>query len=155
MRLWLAAVGRVRGGPIRELFDDYARRLSAPLGPLTLKEVEARRRGSPETVKREEGSLLLAALPQRAPFVALDERGAALTSRELADRLSRWVDDGVSDLGFTIGGADGLDDSVRRQAAMTLAFGSMTWPHLLVRVMLGEQLYRASTILSGHPYHRG
>ena len=84
----------------------------------------------------------------------MDERGRDLKSRELADRIGRWRDDGVQDLAFAIGGADGLSQAVRDRADLLLAFGRATWPHMLVRAMLAEQIYRAQTILSGHPYHR-
>ena len=86
--------------------------------------------------------------------MALDERGRDLTSVAFAERLGRWRDDGVRDLAFVIGGADGLAPAVRDRAALTLAFGRATWPHMLVRTMLAEQIYRAQTILTGHPYHR-
>lgn len=151
MRIWLAAVGRARGGPHRDLFDEYAGRLD---WPFTLKEVEVRKRVDGEELKRLEGDLLLAAIPEGATIVALDERGRAMTSAAFADRIGRWRDTGVADLAFVIGGADGLADSVRQRAALMVAFGPMTWPHMLVRGMLAEQLYRAQQILAGHPYHR-
>lgn len=151
MRLWLAAVGRLRPGPVRSLFEEYAGRLS---WPLTVREVEARKKLSGTALREHEGDLLLAALPEKAMLVALDERGRDLTSIELAQRLGRWRDDGIQDLAFLIGGADGLSQSVRDRTALTLAFGRATWPHMLVRAMLAEQIYRAQTILSGHPYHR-
>ena len=151
MRLWLAAVGRLRPGPMRALVDDYVGRSA---WPLTVREVEARKRLSGTALREHEGDLLLAAIPDRATLIALDERGRDLTSMDLAERLGRWRDDGVQDLAFVIGGADGLSQAVRDRAALTLAFGRATWPHMLVRVMLAEQIYRAQMILSGHPYHR-
>ncbi len=152
MRLWIVAIGRLRTGPIRALVEDYAGRSA---WPLTVKELEPRKRLSGEALTRHEADLLLGAVPSGATVVALDEAGRDLSSGEFAEKLGRWRDDGVQDLAFAIGGADGLARSVRDRAALLLAYGRATWPHLLVRAMLAEQLYRAQTILSGHPYHRG
>lgn len=149
MRLAILAVGRERDPHYRALFDEFARRCQPAL---VLREVEEKRAG-PE-LKAREAKLLLDAIPTGARLVALDERGTVPGSREFADRLARWRDQGTQDLAFAIGGADGLDDSVRARADWLLAFGAMTWPHRLVRIMLAEQLYRAQTILAGHPYHR-
>ena len=151
MRLWLAAVGRLRAGPVREVMDAYIGRST---WPLTLREVEARKKLTGPALRDHEGDLLLAAIPPQAIVVALDERGRDLTSVAFAERLGRWRDDGVQDLAFVIGGADGLAQPVRDRAALVLALGRATWPHMLVRAMLTEQIYRAQTILSGHPYHR-
>ena len=152
MRLWLVAVGRLRPGPMRALLDDYVGRSA---WPLTMREVEARKKLSGPALRDHEGELLLAAIPDRAMLIALDERGRDLTSPQLAERIARWRDDGVQDLAFAVGGADGLSQAVRDRADLLLAFGRATWPHMLVRTMLAEQIYRAQTILSGHPYHRG
>ena len=158
MRMTLIAVGRAKPGPVRDLYDHYAERLGhGPLGGLTLREVEERRPLSPEQRKRREAELLLGALgalPKGARLIALDARGKTLTSGDFAALLGRWRDDGTQDLAFAIGGADGLDASVREAAALTLSLGAMTWPHLLTRALLAEQLYRAQSILDGHPYHR-
>lgn len=151
MRLWLGAVGKVKPGPEKTLFDQYAKRL---IPPLTLCEVEEKRPLSIPERQANEARLLLAALPDKARLVVLDERGANLTSMALAERLGKWRDDGVADLAFLIGGADGHDSSIRQKADLTLCLGAMTWPHMLVRVMLAEQLWRAQSILAGHPYHR-
>ncbi|MDR3516955.1 MAG: 23S rRNA (pseudouridine(1915)-N(3))-methyltransferase RlmH [Azospirillaceae bacterium] len=151
MKLWLAAIGRSRAGPARALFDEYAGRL---IWPLTVRELESKKRLDPDSQKRQEADLLLAAIPPGATVVALDERGTLLSSEGFALRLGKWRDSGVSDLAFLIGGADGHGDSVRQHADLLLALGPMTWPHLLVRGMLAEQLYRAQQILAGHPYHR-
>lgn len=151
MRLWLAAIGRARPGPARDLFEEYRGRLG---WPLTLKEVESRKRVEGEELKRLEAELLLSAIPDGATLVALDERGRTVSSEAFAQRIGQWRDGGVADLAFIIGGADGLADEVRRRAALVLAFGPMTWPHMLVRGLLAEQLYRAQQILAGHPYHR-
>jgi 23S rRNA (pseudouridine1915-N3)-methyltransferase len=101
-----------------------------------------------------EAELILAALPVGALFVALDERGQSWSSRELAERLAGWRDRGAATLAFAIGGADGLAPSVIEHADTVVSFGAMTWPHLMVRSLLLEQLYRAQQILAGHPYHR-
>jgi 23S rRNA (pseudouridine1915-N3)-methyltransferase len=151
VRLWIAAVGRggraVSGG----VYEDHARRLT---WPLELREVDLRQTMTPEKRKIREAEKLLAAVPEGALLVALDEKGKSLSSREFAQKLGAWRDDGIADLGFLIGGADGLDPSIRKKAALVLSLGPMTWPHLLVRGMLAEQLYRAQSILTGHPYHR-
>ncbi len=151
MRITLAAVGRSKPGPARDLYEHYAGRLQ---WPLTLKEVEERRRLPPAALQEREGDLLLAALPAGARVVALDEGGKALTSKAFAALIGGWRDQGQRDVAFVIGGAEGLAPAVRRAADRILAFGPMTWPHMLVRALLLEQLYRAQTILAGHPYHR-
>ena len=122
--------------------------------PPAIVEVEERRSLPPELLKLREGELILGALPAGVPFVALDERGTQWSSRALAKRTAAWRDQGGSELVFAIGGADGLHRAVLDRADVILALGSMTWPHLLVRGMLLEQLYRAQQILAGHPYHR-
>jgi len=151
MKMWLAAVGRARAGAARDLYDEYARRMT---WPLVLKEVEVRKRVPPAELERLEAELLLAAVPNAATIVALDERGTALSSSRFADRLGAWRDGGVADVAFLIGGADGHGEAVGKRADLMLALGPMTWPHLMVRAMLAEQLYRAQQILAGHPYHR-
>lgn len=156
MRIAIVAVGRARAGPLRDLFADYAARIAATrmLGPISLREVEERRALPAPELKAREAVLLRAALPKRAVVTALDARGEALSSEAFATRLAKWRDSGTGDLAFVIGGADGLDDALVKQADFVLSLGAMTWPHLLVRVMLCEQIYRAATILAGHPYHR-
>lgn len=151
MRITIAAIGKLKSGPHRDLAAHYIRRLR---WPLVVREVEERRKLPPPELKAREAALLLAAIPKGATAVVLDERGTALSSPEFAKRLARWRDSGVADLAFVIGGADGLDDAVRRQAAFLLSLGPARWPHFLARGMLLEQLYRAETLLAGHPYHR-
>jgi len=151
MRITIAAVGRLRDGPLQALFTDYARRLP---WTLALKEVEERRKLPAPERMASESRLLAAALPDKATVVALDARGRTLSSEELAARLGQWQEQAVGDLAFVIGGADGLTPDWRKRAGLVLSLGPMTWPHLLVRVMLAEQLFRAHSILSGHPYHR-
>jgi 23S rRNA (pseudouridine1915-N3)-methyltransferase len=162
MRIVVAAVGRGRAGKRaaaeQALFDDYAGRLAGrgPAGmTLALREVEERRKLPVDQHRAAEAALLLAEIPKGAIIVALDARGKTLSSEDFAKRLARWRDDGVGDIAFVIGGADGLDRRIIERAAFVLSLGSMTWPHLLVRAMLAEQIYRAQSILLGHPYHRG
>ena len=155
MRLHLCAVGRLRPGPERILIDDYLQRFNRTgralgLGPVTEHEVEDRRGSG----MAGEAALLQRASPAGARSVVLDERGTLLSSPDFAALIARWRDDGTGDLAFFIGGADGLDPALRASADYALSFGAMVWPHMLVRVMLAEQLYRAANILSGGPYHR-
>ncbi|MEQ8603661.1 MAG: 23S rRNA (pseudouridine(1915)-N(3))-methyltransferase RlmH [Marivibrio sp.] len=151
MRITIAAVGRGRSGPEQQLYDEYVKRLS---WPLFLKEVEAKKSLEGDALKAAEAKLLLEAAPKGALLVALDERGRNITSMKLAEWIEAKRLDGKSDLCFLIGGADGLDPAIRAQADLVLACGSLTWPHLLVRAMLAEQIYRCQQILAGHPYHR-
>lgn len=155
MRVQICAVGRLRAGPERVLLDDYLTRFGRSgralgLGPAEVIEVEDKRGGGMPA----EGALLEKAVPNGALLCALDERGSMMTSVEFADLLAGWRDQGRSDLAFVIGGADGIDPALRAKADARLSFGKMVWPHMLVRVMLAEQLYRAASILAGAPYHR-
>ena len=151
MRLTLAAVGRWKRGPLPELFEDYRKRLA---WPLTLKEVSARKPLQGAQLIQHEADLLEGALPEQATRVALDAGGKALSSEAFADRLGGWEDDGVGEVAFIVGGSDGLDPSLLDRADLKLSLGPMTWPHMLVRVLLAEQLYRAQAIRQGHPYHK-
>jgi 23S rRNA (pseudouridine1915-N3)-methyltransferase len=151
MRIIVAAVGRGGADPGQALFDHYARRITFPF---QLKEVSVKRALEGAALMKAEGELLLGALPDGATRVALDARGRTLDSAAFAKKLGSWRDQGVRDLGFVIGGADGLDAAVTQGAGLVLSLGPMIWPHLLVRGMLAEQIYRAQCILSGHPYHR-
>lgn len=151
----LCAVGRLRSGPERDLIADYTQRFdrtgrALSLGPLTEHEVEDKKNAG----MAAEAELLARAVPAGAVLVTLDERGKLLTSPEFAAQLARWRDGGRQDVAFVIGGADGIDPSLRARADFSISFGQMVWPHMLVRVMLAEQLYRAANILSGGPYHR-
>ncbi len=129
----------------------YAGRIAPPVAII---ELEEKRRLPPAVLKSREAELILGALPADARLVALDQRGAAWTSRDFADRLAAWRDGGVGAVAFAIGGAEGLGPAVIERADAVMSLGAMTWPHLLVRSMLLEQLYRAQQILAGHPYHR-
>ncbi len=151
MRISIVAVGGLRAGPERALAEKYLKRIT---WPITVREVEEKRRLKGPQLRRREGELILAACPRGAVVVALDERGESLTSEKFAARLGGWRDEGIADIAFAIGGADGLDAAVRARAGLVLAFGAMTLPHQLARGVLLEQIYRAQTILAGHPYHR-
>lgn len=145
----------MRAGPERAIFDNYMLRAERTgralgLGAATLHEVEDKKGGGLDA----EAALLERALPQGAVRVALDERGRLLTSPDFAARVADWRDMGRSDLAFIIGGADGIAPFLRETADFTLSLGKMVWPHMLARVMLAEQIYRATTILTGGPYHR-
>ena len=152
MRFFIIAVGRIKTGPHEALARYYAERLSPPP---TIREVEEKRPLPPAELKEREAALLLDAAPPGATLVALDMRGKALASEAFAERLAQWQARSVGDVAFLIGGAEGLAEGVRRKAELVLSLGPMTWPHLLARVMLAEQLYRARSIAAGHPYHRG
>lgn len=136
---------------MRALYEDYAQLLREPLD---LIEVDVRKQLPMQKRRAAEAERLLDKVPPGAIIVALDETGKTLSSRDLANRIGGWRDDGEACIAFLIGGADGLDETVRARAHLTLSFGRMTWPHLLVRGMLAEQLYRVQQILAGHPYHR-
>ncbi|WP_299838605.1 23S rRNA (pseudouridine(1915)-N(3))-methyltransferase RlmH [uncultured Jannaschia sp.] len=153
MKLHLLAVGRLRRGPEKALVDEYLDRFAKAgrglgLPPATLVEVDGK--GADMAAEAE---LLAKSLPSGAVRVVLDERGAQLSSPAFAARLGDWRDR-AEDVAFIIGGADGLDPGIRDRADLAISFGAMVWPHMLVRVMLAEQLYRAASILAGGPYHR-
>ncbi|NVO56785.1 23S rRNA (pseudouridine(1915)-N(3))-methyltransferase RlmH [Rhodobacteraceae bacterium B1Z28] len=155
MRISIVAVGRLRAGPEKSLLDDYLTRFdrtgrSLGLGPARVIEVEDKKNAG----MGAEAALLRKALPKGAVICTLDERGRVMSSPDFANKLGGWRDAGRQDLALIIGGADGIDPSLRAEADFSISFGSMVWPHMLVRVMLAEQLYRAATILSGGPYHR-
>lgn len=151
MRLVVAAVGRVRGGPLAALFDDYARRST---WPVDLVEVPVGAGDDRDRRRIREAQGLEQAVARARVRIALDETGETLDSAAFAERMRLWRDDGEPCLGFQIGGPDGLDRRILDRADLKLAFGRMTWPHQLVRVMLAEQIWRAASILAGHPYHR-
>ncbi|MEC9431470.1 MAG: 23S rRNA (pseudouridine(1915)-N(3))-methyltransferase RlmH [Pseudomonadota bacterium] len=155
MKLSLIAVGRARGGPEAEMVSDYLTRFDRTakplgLGPCRLTEVEDRRGRGPEA----ESALVLGAVPDGAALIALDERGRQMSSPDFAALLARWRDEGRRDCALAIGGADGHHPDLRARADLLLGFGPMVWPHMLVRVMAAEQIYRAAAILAGTPYHR-
>jgi 23S rRNA (pseudouridine1915-N3)-methyltransferase len=134
----------MKGDVLSPAWDNYAKRL---LWKLTLHELEAR-------TQKEEHEKIAAKINPQATLFVLDEKGKSLSSRDFAAKIEETQNSGISTIQFIIGGADGLSDEIRKQARMTLSFGIQTWPHLLARVMLIEQIYRAQQILAGHPYHR-
>lgn len=155
MRLRIIAIGRLRNGPEKDLIEDYIARFNRTgrplgLGPVEFSELEDKKGGG----KAAEGALLSKAIPIGAAVIALDEHGTLQTSPDFSQNLARIRDQAPSELIFVIGGADGLAPEVLARADAKLSFGKMVWPHMLARVMLTEQLYRAASILSGGPYHR-
>jgi len=155
MRVWVFAIGRLRAGPEADLIADYLQRFDRTgralgLGPAQVVELEDRKGGGMVA----EADLLRAAIPSGARIMVLDERGKQPSSPQFAQTLAEWRDTDNRDLAILIGGADGLDPRLRATADYALSFGKMVWPHMLARVMLTEQLYRAVTILAGGPYHR-
>ena len=160
MRLVIAAVGRLKAGPDRNLAERYRERI-AKVGPvmgfprIEVIEVSESRAREPDRRKTEEAIALAQLVPEAAARIVLDERGNDLTSTAFSQKLQGWRDQGRPAGVFLIGGPDGVAPSLRQEADLRLAFGTATWPHQLARIMLLEQLYRAITILAGHPYHRG
>jgi len=159
VRIGLLAVGRLKAGPERELASRYTERYDAlarriGLHPLEVREIDESRARRPEARRAEESKTLVAMLPPAQRLLVLDERGRHVSSAAFAQMLAEARDAGSEALTLLIGGPDGIDEALRERASLVVAFGAMTWPHQLVRVLLAEQLYRAATILSGHPYHR-
>jgi 23S rRNA (pseudouridine1915-N3)-methyltransferase len=152
MRVALVAVGKLKRSPLQAPFDDYITRLS---WPVAIHEIASAKGPTPAKRREIEATKLQQHTSSASVVVALDKGGRDLTSESLAVQISDWQVSSRADVAFIIGGPDGLDDALRRRADLTLAFGEATWPHLLVRVMLAEQLYRAASILAGHPYHHG
>ncbi len=160
MRLLIAAVGRLKAGPERELLARYLDRANASgkalaLTPVEVIEIPESPARTATKRKSDEAKALLAAIPSNAKLIALDERGKIISSEDFSKKLAHLRDDGAACVAFLIGGADGLDETLRKKAELTLGYGAATFPHQIVRILLAEQIYRATTILSGHPYHRG
>jgi len=158
MRLVIAAVGRLKSGPERDLAERYRKRAvdaGRQIGIRNVEVIEIRESRAREVDRRvlEESIAIASVIPEGAIVAALDEAGDSLDSRSLAIQIRAWRDGG-RDIVFLIGGADGLATEIKQRANLTLAFGAATWPHQLVRIMLLEQIYRTVTILAGHPYHR-
>jgi 23S rRNA (pseudouridine1915-N3)-methyltransferase len=160
MRIGIAAVGRLKAGPERELVARYLGRAgstgrSIGLSGFEIAEFPESRAAAAAQRQHEEAVLLSGAIAGGTHLIVLDERGISMTSAALTDWIRDWRDAGTSGLWFAIGGPDGLDASIRKRADLVLGFSPLTWPHQLARIMLAEQLYRVTTILTGHPYHRG
>ncbi len=141
----------MKKGPEKNLWDFYARRLR---WSLILKEVEVKNSFGAEQIKRKEADLLLSKVPKGAFLITMDQKGLALSSVDFANNILDWQDGGINDLAIAIGGSEGLDNVILDKANLSISMGSMTWPHMLARVMLLEQVYRAQCILNGHPYHK-
>jgi 23S rRNA (pseudouridine1915-N3)-methyltransferase len=159
MRLTLIGVGRLKAGPERELFARYFKRAAdlaraQGIAAIEMREIDESRARRAEDRCAEEARAIRAAVPKGTWLTLLDERGAALTSRQWAEQIGRARDGGVGAYALAIGGPDGLDPALKTEARSLINFGAMTWPHQLVRAMAAEQLYRALSILSGRPYHR-
>ncbi len=159
MRIGIAAVGRMKSGPETDLAARYLDRFSRA-GPAIgldyagLTEIAESRRPGADERKAEEASRIMAAVPDGAAVFVLDENGRDFSSRDFAERIARERDEGRRGIVLAIGGPDGHGQAVIGRAELALRFGRLTWPHQIVRILLAEQLYRATTILSGHPYHR-
>jgi 23S rRNA (pseudouridine1915-N3)-methyltransferase len=159
MRLGILCVGRLKAGPEREIYARYAMRIAAMRGVglegLDLKEIDESAARNASERAAQESAALRAALPASAQLAVFDERGRLANSRDFARFVESERDRGAKSLWFAIGGAEGLDPSLRAEARDAFSFGAMTLPHQLVRILAAEQIYRAMTIISGHPYHRG
>lgn len=155
MRVQISAVGRLRNGPEKQLIDDYLTRFTRTgraygFSDISITEVEDKKGGGKET----EADLLLATIPKASKIITLDEHGKILSSPQFSQKLSHWRDDAPNCIVFIIGGADGLSEKIKSQASFSISLGKMVWPHMLVRLMLSEQLYRATSIMANNPYHR-
>ena len=150
MKILIAAIGKAKASPEHQLYLEYGKRLP---WKLECREFEAKAQEGHKR-KAQEGELLLTACKPYHRVVALDENGKQFSSLEFADQLKRWQQQGHSSLAFMIGGADGLDAAAVKNAHLVWSLGKVTWPHMLVRALVAEQLYRAHTLISGHPYHR-
>ena len=159
MKIVVVSIGRLKQGPERELAERYRERfedIGRKLGfrGLEIHEIPESRARDAATRISEEAAAIAAAIPEKSVLVALDQHGKNVDSATFARQLGDWRDQGIANTIFAIGGADGLSPDLQRKAKLRIAFGSATWPHQMVRVMLLEQIYRAATILAGHPYHR-
>ena len=151
MKVLIAAIGKAKpSSPQQQLYIDYVKRIP---WKIECKEFDIK---TPDATQRKikEAEALLSACSGYEYIIALDEKGTNLSSREFSQNLGNWQKEGVSSFAFIIGGADGLNESIIRKAKLTWSFGRVTWPHMLVRALLAEQLYRAHSVISGHPYHR-
>ena len=152
MNLTILAIGKMKKNcPEKELIDTYVKQCA---WPIQIVELEEKRNLTGNALKEAEGELLLKHVPQDAKIIVLDERGVNISSRQFAEKLIAWQDNGARNIALLIGGADGHCDKIRTKADLILSFGKMTLPHMLMRVVLCEQLYRAYTISIGHPYHK-
>ena len=150
MKILITAIGKSKSSPQQQLYQDYVKRIP---WKVECKEFDTKITDTAQR-KAKEAELLLAACSGYECIIALDESGELLSSRDFSNHMGRWQQQGISSFAFIIGGADGLDASVLKKSKLVWSFGRVTWPHMLVRGMLVEQLYRAHSVISGHPYHR-
>jgi|TARA_Y100000814_G_scaffold248419_1_gene194382 23S rRNA (pseudouridine1915-N3)-methyltransferase len=151
MNIIIIAVGRIRSGPEKTLIENYSRRIK---WPIEFREVEEKKKLKGLELKKRQGDLLLNQCPPESKIIVLDQCGKNLPSTELANVFKNWQGNRVKEVCMLIGGADGVDQDLRKKADLLLSFGQLTWPHMLARVMLTEQIYRSQQIINGHPYHR-
>ena len=151
MNIIIIAIGKIRSGPEKTLIEDYSRRIK---WPIEFREVEEKKKLKGLELKKRQGNLLLKQCPPGSKILVLDQCGKNFPSTELANIFRNWQSNRVKQVCILIGGADGVDQEVKKQADLLLSFGELTWPHLLARVMLTEQIYRSRQIINGHPYHR-
>lgn len=151
MKILINAIGKFKNSPEKEIYHSYIKRIP---WQVELRELESRKSLPSNKLKEAESKILLSSLPQNTKLIALDECGKNISSNELSKVLKQWQNDGYSNITFIIGGANGLSNEVRQEADLVVSFGKMTWPHMLIRPMLAEQIYRIYTIITGHPYHR-
>jgi 23S rRNA (pseudouridine1915-N3)-methyltransferase len=144
MKFHILAVGQIKQGPEKDLLEQYRKRIT---WPLTIKELNPRK-------PSDTSSLILENIPDSSAVIALDERGKNLNSLEFSGLIQNYLDSGVKNLSFLIGGADGFEETIRSKADHLISFGRLTWPHMVVRALLVEQLYRSQQIINRHPYHR-
>lgn len=159
MRIFILAVGKLKSGPESELVERYLARARAGgralgLHDFQIRQIGVSRAGKAATRKSKEATAIISALPADNKLVVLDETGQTRTSNQFAQMIAQWCTKAERNLCFVIGGPDGLDPEIRARADLALSFSPLTWPHQMARVMLAEQLYRTTTILAGHPYHR-
>jgi len=160
MKLTIFAIGRMKSGPDRDLLERYTGRAnntgkSLQLDGPGIREFSESRAKTSEKRKQDEAAIMLAEIPRGAYLIALDEYGQDISSNKLANLLTSKADEACPNIVFAIGGPDGHGQQILDNAQRKIRFGSMTWPHQMVRIMLAEQIYRSMTILTGHPYHRG
>lgn len=150
MKIDIIAIGQLRKGPLFDALEEYQKRITWPVKFI----IHESKQRDERVKQREEHEKLVASLSNSAFVIAMDERGKSLPSMKFADKVKDLQNQGQSHIQFVIGGADGLSDEIRSRANLLLSFGEQTWPHMLARVMLLEQVYRCQQILAGHPYHR-
>lgn len=152
MRITIIAIGKIGKSAAADMVADFVRRTP---WDITIKEFEIKKPAQSSTLRKaQEAEKICSAIPENAAVIALDEGGKNFSSRQFAEKIDGFQTAGFSQIAFIIGGADGLDDTIKQKADITIAFGTLTWPHMMVRILLAEQIYRVWSILNNHPYHR-